>query len=212
VFKRLFLLIGLYMFLNIAARAQEFPKAEVFGGYSYGNFGPVVSGASRTNLNGWNASVCVNVNRWFGLVSDFSGHYGSFSATSILPILVPPCVPVGCARITDSENDKYHSFLFGPQFSFRTKKVTPFVHALFGGSRLNRSGTIMFLLPPTPFPPPIVNFSTSTTNFAFAVGGGVDYKFSERLAWRVQADYLEAGTQSRTLNSVRVSTGLVIHF
>jgi opacity protein-like surface antigen len=212
--KRLFVVLGLCIALSVAARAQEYPKAEVFGGYSYGNFGPVISGAGRTNLNGWNASLGVNLNRWFGLVSDFGGHYGSFSAMQLLPILVPPCTPLTCG-ITTSETDKYHSFLFGPQFSFRTKKVTPFVHALFGGARFNRSGTTTILLPPPPLPPPFpftFNFSTSTMNFAFAGGGGVDYKFTERLAWRVQADYLEIGIPNRTLNNIRVSTGLVIHF
>jgi opacity protein-like surface antigen len=209
--KRLFFVMGLCTVLSVAVRAQEFPKAEVFGGYSYDNFGPVISGAGRTNLNGWNGSLSVNVNRWFGLVSDFSGHYGSSSAT--LPLLFPPipCPAPGCPIITISENDKYHNFLFGPQFSLRAKKVTPFIHALFGGSRLSRSGTET-ITAPLPTPPSTLNFSTSTTNFAFAGGGGVDYKFSERFAWRVQADYLEIGIPNRTLNNVRVSTGLVIHF
>ena len=208
--KRFFVLVGVCLALGIAAHAQEFPKAEVFGGYSYGNFGPTAFGAGRTNVNGWNASLGVNVNHWFGLVSDFGGHYGSFSATLPSPIIIPTCVPLGCS-IQTSETDKFHSFLFGPQFSFRTKKLTPFVHALFGGSRLNRSGTDTFT-PPPPGTPFTFKFSTSTTNFAFAGGGGVDYKFSDRLAWRVQADYLEIGIPNRTLNNVRVSTGLVIHF
>ena len=205
--QRLFLAIGVCMAFGVAARAQEFPKAELFGGYSYGNFSPTLSVAGRTNVNGWNASLGVNLNRWFGLVSDFSGHYGSSNAgIGVLPIL---CTPTACI-ITTSETDKYHSFLFGPQFTFRTKKVNPFIHALFGGSRLNQSGTTTFLLPP---PPPLtLNFSTSTMFFAFAGGGGIDYKLTERLAWRVQADYLAIGTPSRTLDNLRVSAGLVFHF
>lgn len=208
--KRPFLAMGLCIAFSVAWRAQEFPRAEVFGGYAYGNFGPVSSGAGRTNLNGWNTSLGVNVNRWFGLVSDFGGHYGSLNGSTPLPPI--PCAPTACGVAT-SENDKYHSFLFGPQFSFRIKKVTPFVHALLGGARLNRSGTATILLSPAPIPPlfpPTYNFSISTTNFAFAGGGGVDYKFTERFAWRVQADYLEIGIPNRTLNNIRVSTGLVI--
>jgi opacity protein-like surface antigen len=208
--KQLFLAVGLCSVLTVAARAQDFPKAEVFGGYSYGNFGPVISGAGRNNVNGWNASLGVNLNRWFGLVSDFSGHYGSFKASIAFPPI--PCTPTACA-ITTSESDKFHSFLFGPQFSLRAKKATPFVHALFGGSRLNQSGTTTILLPPPPIPPPFIfNFSTSSTHFAFAGGGGVDYKLTDKLAWRIQADYLGTGVQTRTLNNVRVSTGIVIHF
>ena len=207
--RRIFVAAGLSLILGGANRAQEFPKAEVFGGYSYGNFGASVSGASRNNLNGWNASLGVNLNRWFGLVSDFSGHYGRFSA-----VLQPnPCAIVitGCPQISISEKDKFHNFLFGPQFSMRSKRATPFVHALFGGSRLNRSGTETFTLPP-PGIPATFKFAFSSMNFSFAGGGGVDYKLSERLAWRVQADYFAIGIPNRTLNSVRVSTGLVFHF
>ena len=165
---------------------------------------------ARRNVNGWEGSLGVNLNHWFGLVSDFSGHYGSFNV--IIPPPPLPCVFPGCSQITISENDKFHSFLFGPQFSLRARKLTPFAHALFGGSRLNRSGTET-IVPPLPLPPiSNISFSTSSTNFAFAGGGGLDYKLSGKLAWRVQADYLEIGIPNRTLNNVRVSTGLVFHF
>ena len=177
--------------------------------YSYGSFGPTAFGSGRTNVTGWNAALGVNLNRWFGLVSDFSGQYGS-SNPGIFVITLP-CTPPTCPSITISENDKYHNFLFGPQFSLRIRKVTPFVHALFGGSRLNRSGT-EFIVPPIPAPPSTFNFSASSTNFAFAGGGGVDYSFAEKLAWRVQADYLSIGTQGRTLDNLRVSTGIVFRF
>jgi|SRR5580693_3013130 hypothetical protein len=48
--------------------------------------------------------------------------------------------------------------------------------------------------------------------FAFGDGGGADYRFSDKFAWRIQADYLGTGTQTRTLNNIRVSTGLVLLF
>ena len=208
--RRIFVAAGLSLIIGGAIHAQDFPKAELFGGYSYGNFGPLVNGASRNTVNGWNASLGVNLNRWFGLVSDFGGHYGGFSA--VLPNPPNLCVPAGCVRISISENDKYHNFLFGPQFSMRSKRATPFVHALFGGSRLNRSGTETLTIPPPAVSPPVFKISTSSMNFTFAGGGGVDYKLTEKLAWRVQADYLAIGVPYRTLNSVRVSTGLVFHF
>lgn len=209
--QRLLFLVVLSLFLNVASRAQEFPKAEVFGGYSYGNFGPVNPGEGRTNKNGWNASLGVNLNRWFGLVSDFGGQYGSsnFAFSEFFPPII--CPPPGCPFATISTNDKYHNFLFGPQFSLRAKKLTPFAHVLFGGARFDRSGVETITLPPTNTPTRF-NFSASSTNFAFAGGGGVDYKLTERFAWRVQADYLEMGLPNRTLNNLRLSTGAVIHF
>lgn len=136
--KRLFLVVGLSMALAIAARAQDVPKTEVFGGYSYGNFGPNGPGFPRTNLNGWNASLTVNLNRWFGFVSDSSGHCGNFSGNLGRVITAPICTPAGCVppctpttwpTIQISENDKYHNFLFGLQFSMRAKAVTLFAHA-----------------------------------------------------------------------------------
>jgi len=95
---------------------DEAPKAEVFGGYSFAAF-ETGSGLDRLKLNGWNASVAGNFNRWFGVVADFSGQYGSQAS-------------VGRSA---------HSFLFGPRLSYRgNERVTPFAHALFGAARAQR--------------------------------------------------------------------------
>ena len=86
------------------AMAQEVPKAEVFGGYSW----------AGGNFHGWNASLTGNITKRFSIVADLSGHYGSESDGSVL-----------------IQQDA-HSFLFGPRFSFRRKRFTPFVYALSG--------------------------------------------------------------------------------
>jgi hypothetical protein len=53
---------------HISARHDAgFPKAEVFGGYSW----------SGGNFHGWNTSVTGNVTKQIGIAADFSGHYGS---------------------------------------------------------------------------------------------------------------------------------------
>src|SRR6266513_1919874 len=57
-------LVGLTCF---PALAQDIPKAEVFGGSSW----------AGGNFHGWNASVTGNVTKRFGIVADFSGHYGN---------------------------------------------------------------------------------------------------------------------------------------
>jgi len=208
--SRFFGAIVVCLAVDVAAYGQDFPKAELFGGYAYGNFSSVQSGQGRTNLNGWNGSLAVNLSHWFGLVSDFGGLYGSSGGAIIqLPLL---CVPAGCSTAKISESDKYHTFLIGPQISLRKDKATPFVHMLFGGARFNRSGTETIQLVP-PGPPTIqIPFSSSSSNFSFAGGGGVDYKFTDSLSWRIQADYLQVGIPGRTLNNVRASTGVVFHF
>ena len=51
-----------------------YSRFEVFGGYSYAR---ADVGSSGFNLNGWNSAFVTNINRWFGIVADVSGHYGS---------------------------------------------------------------------------------------------------------------------------------------
>lgn len=161
LFKRL----GILMLLAaVGVMAQDAPKAELFGGYSYSRV-QAGSGLSGINLNGWNASITGNVNSWFGVTADFSGHYGSPSGTKV----------------------NRHSFLFGPRLTFRGHdKVNPFVHVLFGGVRGHRSITPAGPPPPLPQLPPV-----SETAFGMVLGGGMDVKVGNNFAIRVvQADYL----------------------
>ena len=97
----------------LPAAAQDVPKAEVFGGYSW----------SGGNFHGWNASVTGNINQRLGIVADFSGHYGS---------------DPGLVRV----NQHAHSFLFGPRVAFRGKRLTPFVYGVFGATRFAESAVI----------------------------------------------------------------------
>jgi opacity protein-like surface antigen len=106
--------IGLAMLATVTALAQDVPKTEVFGGYSW----------AGGNFHGWNASVTGNVNNWLGIVGDFSGHYGSEVD--------------GVIRI----NKDAHSFLFGPRLSHRGKRLTPFTYALFGATRFHESAIV----------------------------------------------------------------------
>jgi opacity protein-like surface antigen len=90
-------------------------------------------------------------------------------------------------------------FLFGPKFAFRgNSRVTPFAHVLPGVVRFN------------------VDFGPNdftTTQFAMAAGGGLDFNLTERLALRVaQADYLLTRLGQSTQNNLRVSTGFVLKF
>ena len=72
-----------------------------------------------------------------------------------------------------------HSFLFGPKLSYRaSQRFTPFAQALFGAVRAHRDAFG-------------AGFTTNETTFGMALGGGVDYNLSNRLAIRlIQADYL----------------------
>jgi len=103
----------------------------------------------------------------------------------------------GNASISRAKADQFF-FLFGPKFAYRgNSRVTPFAHVLPGVVRQN------------------LNFGatdTSTTQFALATGGGIDFNVTERFSVRgAQADYIMTrlgGIQ----NNIRVSTGFVLKF
>jgi opacity protein-like surface antigen len=192
------LLIIAFMMLSTAlAQAQDLPKAEIFGGYSYGRVS--VLSQSHTSMNGWNASVTANLNRWFGVAADFGGLYGSAGFT----VTVMPLPPVGFKA-----QGNVHTFLFGPQFSYRTAKLTPFTHFLVGGAHLG--GTEDFI--GYNFPGSPSHFSLSSTSFSVALGGGADYQFTRKWAWRGQADYLRTSFANQNQNNLRISTGLVFRW
>lgn len=90
-----------------------------------------------------------------------------------------------------------HNFLFGPRVSASVGKLRPFAHALFGASHISET---------------VSGFSASDTSFAYALGGGLDYRLMRLVGWRVQADLLQTRFFSNTQNNVRISTGLVVHF
>jgi len=91
---------------------------------------------------------------------------------------------------------KFHTAMVGPVFSIRkSDKVTPFAHVLVGGTVVSGGGI-------------------STSGFATAIGGGLDVKVSEHVAWRlVQGDWLlfRSGGETDKKNA-RVSTGIVFRF
>lgn len=97
--------------LSALSVAQDVPKAEVFGGYSYLRFNP--GGGTSFNNNGWNASLTGNLNKWLGFTGDFGGTYNGL-ATGV--------------------NSNLHTYMFGPKLTYRRDKIAPYVHVLFGGA------------------------------------------------------------------------------
>ena len=117
--KKTVLLVAILM-AALVATAQEMPRFEVFGGYSYLNVGSSNLGSSQQKgfgLNGWNAQASVNLTNWLGVTADFGGYYGSPFAVSI----------------------HNYTYMFGPTLSYRVQHFVPFAHALFGGGHLNGS-------------------------------------------------------------------------
>jgi opacity protein-like surface antigen len=97
-----------------------------------------------------------------------------------------------------SINGRITSYLVGPKVAFRQMgKVTPFAQFLLGGARLS-SG------------------SFSENDFAITLGGGADYRLTERWGVRlIQAEYMLTkftdGGNNRQ-NDARISAGVVVRF
>jgi hypothetical protein len=176
--KRIFVCLLFLISLSTYANAQEVPVAEWFGGYSYGRIKPDFL-AEGSNTHGWHVDTVLNT-KYFGFVTDISKTYGASAGTNL----------------------NTFTFLFGPRFARHGKKITWFVHSLYGFSSIRADGEI--------FGPEIGRYDSS---FAFVPGGGgIDVKLSKNIALRVfQYDLLSTswGRGGGQLQS-RVSTGLVL--
>jgi opacity protein-like surface antigen len=187
------------IFAPSLALAQDYPRAEIFGGYSYlhidtqgissnslinecnilaGGTCPLTFGV-HPGFNGWTASGQYNLSRWLGVEANVSGTYGNIVTAKIaIPLPIPP--------LNLSIPDQHiYDFLFGPVISRRAHSYTVFAHGLIGGEHV---GSGNFALAPVPIavPPP----SFSETDFAFALSGGLDIRITRHFSVRAgQFDY-----------------------
>lgn len=183
-----FLTIALLTGTSSLATAQLGTSANVFLGYSTDGVSSSTLGienGNRTWLDGWNASLEVKLIRWVGVVADFSGHYRSGRQSFTQPTVF---------FLYDSHE---HDLLFGPRISATFGRARPFAEGLFGVGLL--SGTTD-------------SYPMSQDSFAFALGGGVDYRLIKPLAVRVQGDYVRTNFFNTSQNDFRLSTGLVLRF
>ena len=176
------------------AHAQEFPRWECFGGFSYANvgLGPQANlfGPVSKNYYGLHLSVNFNPYRNFSVVLTDLGIQSRGSR-------VPP-------PFRNSNNSVVTSqALFGPELKIRTRKANGFAHALVGvtNTRLVETdsfGTIDLV---------------RRTNLALGFGGGLDANLKPRLAIRIlQADYVPTRLAGKWENDFRVSVGVVFRF
>jgi hypothetical protein len=176
--------------LSLPLMAQS--KLELFGGYQYLHNGDIsVNGQSQPGssqgYNGWDASARFNVAKFIGVEGDFSGSYANVSGVST----------------------HVYTYSGGPVVSARVGGIQPFVHVLFGGTRLTGSES---------------GASLSTNGYNVMFGGGVDAKVNPLLWIRVaQVDWLYShfsgfnvdGATSPSFSgsaNVRIATGIVLHF
>jgi opacity protein-like surface antigen len=117
--KKLYLFLGFCLCFSVPAQAQhDYPRVEVFGGYSYLRTSPIFQDSIP---KGWDASLTGNLRRNLGIEADFSGHTGGTSAGS------------GLSHGT-------HLFLVGPRYVARLGNFVPWAHALFGAAHTGVKG------------------------------------------------------------------------
>ncbi|HEX7285171.1 MAG TPA: hypothetical protein VF532_03270 [Candidatus Angelobacter sp.] len=190
------------VFTITLSSAQDIPKAEIFTGYSLNHVSfplstQFVLGNGHGNLQGFELSGTVNANRWFGVVGDFAGYYGT--ATSGTLFKPPNCVL--CTSGFDGTVHNVHTFVAGPQLVLRDGKQAYFAHVLFGGA-----STKADLDQVNGFS---VNPSKTDLSFAMVLGGGFDFAISRHLALRAQPGYLLTRVGGTRANNFRISGGLV---
>ena|SRR5437868_2347909 len=74
-------------------------------------------------------------------------------------------------------------------------RLTPWAHVLVGGAHLN---------------PQLAN--QSKNGFALQLGGGADWRYTERLSFRAEADYVRTMLYSDSQNNFQIGIGAVLHF
>jgi outer membrane protein OmpA-like peptidoglycan-associated protein len=173
------------------SNGDTYPAVDLFVGYSYIRFRTDAGTKEAFNTHGLTGALAGNVNRWFSLVGDF----GAYRIKDLPP----------------GDTGSAYTFLFGPQFSRRGERWTPFVQALFGAARLS---DVQALTIPTGSA--FFNRSFSQNSFAAALGGGLDANINKHVGIRIfQIEYLltkftDGGDNQQ--NNIRASAGLVLHF
>ena len=167
-----------------ASAYVEFPW-QLGMGYTYLRVRP---GAGSTfSLHGLNTHVAYYFSNSVGLKAEVDPLFGTTPSTSTTFNTVP------------SLRMKALFFGGGPVFAHRnSSRIEPWVHGLFGGVHLRLTQTAA--LPGT------------LNAFALQAGGGVDFKLSPRLYWRVEGDYFGTRFFGTFQHNLAFKSGVVFNF
>lgn len=115
MFRYLLVMAMLFATLPAVLCANDYPKAEVYGGYQWLR----ETGEGGTTLNGFLTSAEVNINEVIGIAGEFG---------------------LGLKKITESGVDvniKQYTYMGGPRFNLRANKIRFFTQFLAGGNSIN---------------------------------------------------------------------------
>ena len=215
VFSTALLLCSALLASAQSPNSDEYPKVEVFVGYSaLGeangrgiSFGPnAFVGANYSAAKaGFEASIIRNFSKRFGIKGDFSAHFNNESASGPITACTPACTTVTQGFQLKT---RVYNFLAGPEFKARNNtRFTPFAHVLAGVAHTSATFT-------TPSPTFNLLLKKSDNSFAMALGGGIDIRASKRISFRGLMDYNPVfvhDSTSGTRDLFRLSLGVLFH-
>jgi hypothetical protein len=160
----------------------------------------------RIALSGIEASVIRNFNSFVGLKADFSAHFKKEMVTAQYAQGTTQFLAEG----------QLYQYMAGPEFKVRNKSVvTPFAYGLIG--RAHAASRFTGQVIPTA---PVLNTGWITTEgLTSALGGGLDFRVSERASLRSSIDFnptrasgaFISGRLGQTQNNIRTSIGVLFH-
>jgi len=171
-------LIGFAFALSAVSSAQDFPKVEVAGGYSYLHFYTNLPAVPNQNLNGGGGSFVYNIVEWLGIRADFIDYtFGSGYSTTLHNL-----------GYTGSASANLFTYQFGAQMKRHKGKYQPYWENLYGvahssgyASALKAKGDGTYIL---------ISGSGASNSFAMQIGGGLDIALSKTVQIRpVELDY-----------------------
>jgi opacity protein-like surface antigen len=153
----------------------------------------------REGFHGVEGFVKGNVSRYVGLKGSYSFHRKSFD--------------IGIGTTNIGVDADIHQLLGGVEFKDNAKetKVKPFAHIMAGvahtRAKADVSDTICIQVVGAPCAD---TFNDSETGFAGVIGGGIDFKLSDRVDLRaVQFDYNPNRSGGETSHNFRIGIGLI---
>jgi opacity protein-like surface antigen len=180
---------------TFAQTSDEYNKYDVGVLYSHNwqDVGVDNSGTNfldeREGFHGVEVFAKGNVSRYEGLKGSYSFHRKSFDFDG------------GTAATSFDVDADLHQFLGGVEFKDNAKetKVKPFAHVMAGVAHARADVSNATL-----------SFDESDTGFAAAVGGGVDFKLSDRVDFRaIQFDYNPNRSNGETSHNFRIGIGFI---
>ena len=186
--KTKWMLLGaMALALATTAVAQDPPKIEITGDYSYFRFNPSLPALQNRNLNGGGFDASFFLRPAIAFKADLQFYGGTTYTTTFATGVNTSAgfIPAG----TYSANGTLKTYLFGPMVKARFHKFEPFGEVLFGVAHIDAYANLSKVIAATPTA--TLHVQGYQNPFSLAAGGGVDLPVGKVFAIRIaEVDYV----------------------